>query len=145
MTVFSVCQLEVSPLWLASLLLLSGDVEENPGPPKTNQSSTSTKQTWTCEICTNKINHNQTSYLCHNTDHWVHKKCSETLQKDYHDNWTCKLHQNNQTATALQTHTINQQSPAKATNQQTLTTVNRSQPDNQPSQPKSDFTTKSKK
>src|SRR6188768_3362291 len=113
-TVFSVCQPEVSPLWLASLLLLSGDVEENPGPPKTNQPSTSTKQTWTCQICTNKINHNQTSYLCHNTDHWVHKKCSETLQIDYHKDWTCKLHQNNQTATALQPPTTSQQIPAQA-------------------------------
>ena len=134
-TVFSVCQPEVSPLWLVSLLLLSGDVEENPGPPKIHQPTTSTKQTWICQICTNKINHNQTSYLCHNTDHWVHKKCSETLQKDYHGNWTCKLHQNNQTATDLQTPNISQQIPAQATNQQIPATVNQQITTGQPTIP----------
>src|SRR6188768_2368548 len=69
-TIFSVCQPKLSPLWLASLLLLCGDVERNPGPNKSKQDSTTNKkQIWNCSICNKTIARNQTSFLCHNTNH----------------------------------------------------------------------------
>src|SRR6187399_1697724 len=93
-TIFSVCQPKLSPLWLAFLLLLCGDIETNPGPTKSKstQDSTNKKQIWTCAICTKTITRNQISFQCHNTNHWVHKKCSKITEKDYHIDWTCSLH-----------------------------------------------------
>ena len=122
-TLFSVCQPEVSPLWLASLLLLCGDIESNPGPTKPKLNSTHTKQIWTCSICTKTITHNQTSFLCHDTDHWVHKKCANTSERNLHDTWTCQLHSHNQSNMASNRSTLNQQ-PSTLTssniNQQTI-------------------------
>ena len=113
---FSVCQPKLSPLWLASLLLLCGDVETNPGPPKSksNQDSTNNKQIWNCSICNKTITRNQISFQCHNTNHWIHKKCSKITEKDYHIDWTCSLHSCNQcNITAIQP-SINQHSSTLA-------------------------------
>ena len=108
-TLFSVCQPEVSPLWLASLLLLCGDIESNPGPTKPKLNSTHTKQIWTCSICTKTITHNQTSFLCHDTDHWVHKKCANITERNHHDTWTCPIHSHSQSNTNINQPTLNQQ------------------------------------
>ena len=90
-TVFSVCQSWASPLWLAVQLLKAGDIESNPGPPRTHRPP---KSTWICNICHRPINTNQYSYLCHHTNsHWVHKRCTTTPLAHYNNiTWTCPLH-----------------------------------------------------
>ena len=50
---------------------------------------------YTCSICNQEITTKQYSFLCHQhfePNHWVHKKCTSTLIKDYHPAWTCPLH-----------------------------------------------------
>ena len=97
-TVFSVCRPWKSPLWLAALLLRSGDVEANPGPitkPTKTQSQQSTStNTWICNICHTPITPNQYSFKCNipMLPHWVHKKCTQTLIKDHSQTWICPLH-----------------------------------------------------
>src|SRR6476619_474601 len=52
-TVFSVSQPWGSPQWLAARLILAGDIETNPGPPKPTASLPRT--TWTCHQCNKHI------------------------------------------------------------------------------------------
>ena len=85
-------------------------------PPNQNQLKTppTKNKIWTCSICTKTITRNQISFQCHNTNHWVHKKCSKITEKDYHIDWTCSLHSCNQcNITAIQP-SINQHSSTLA-------------------------------
>jgi hypothetical protein len=68
-------------MWLAAKLLLSGDVEENPGP-----------RVWTCIICDKQITNRQTSFRCNYEDHWVHQKCTNTNTRQYTNSWVCSIH-----------------------------------------------------
>ena len=101
-TVFSVCQSWASPLWLAVQLLKAGDIESNPGPPRTHRPPQST---WICDICHGPINSNQWSYLCHHANfHWVHKRCTTTPLAHYNNiTWTCSLQTTTNTITSTTT------------------------------------------
>ena len=92
-TVFSVSRPMDPLMWLAGLLVLSGDVEANPGP---------TTQTWTCDMCSTEITGRQTSYKCNSSpSHWVHKHCTTLMRNtDYTPTWKCNIHnQQNNTIT----------------------------------------------
>ena len=69
--------------WVPKLLLLGGDIEENPGPP-----------IYTCRICNRTITKRQTSLQCnHRSKHWIHLRCSGILLRNYNPTYTCSLHQ----------------------------------------------------
>ena len=69
--------------WVSKLLLLGGDIEENPGPP-----------IYTCRICNKTITKRQTSLQCNNrSKHWIHLRCSGILLRNYNPTYTCPLHQ----------------------------------------------------
>ena len=72
------------------LILLSGDIETNPGP------------TYICSLCNNRINNRQISILCNsNSPHWVHKSCTNITLNHYRQTngtWTCTLHPANTSA-----------------------------------------------
>ena len=71
--------------WLA--LLLTGDVETNPGP------TTSNKRVWICDICYIQIDvRKQISIRCNRIEHWVHLRCVGIRQSQYTDTCTCHLH-----------------------------------------------------
>src|SRR6478609_3097833 len=60
-----------SPQWLAARLILAGDIETNPGPPKPTASLPTT--TWACHLCCKHITSRHFSYRCNTTPiHWVH-------------------------------------------------------------------------
>src|SRR5437867_6271915 len=45
-----------------------------------------------CSICNKEITDKHYSLLCHlqsDTNHWIHKKCTKTVIKDYHPAWKC--------------------------------------------------------
>jgi hypothetical protein len=100
---------------MAALIVRSGDVEQNPGPPKqstkhqttsTNPHTTSsqTKQQqnqdkqqtiWICSLCNKKILNHQPSLQCtHKSHHWVHKTCGKISLPDRRKdtNWKCSIH-----------------------------------------------------
>ena len=54
--------------WLAALLLLSGDVESNPGPRSI---------AFPCGICSKSCREGQLAIQCDTCDIWIHKKCSK--------------------------------------------------------------------
>ena len=54
--------------WLAALLLLSGDVESNPGPRSI---------AFPCGICSKSCREGQLAIQCDTCDTWIHKKCSK--------------------------------------------------------------------
>lgn len=89
--VFSARQPARPASWLASLLKLAGDIEENPGPRGWDKG-----EIWVCDICRGQINKRQISIKCYKEDneHWVHLKCSKTTVKEHRKEarWTCEQH-----------------------------------------------------
>ena len=91
-----------SPQQMAARLLVSGDVEQNPGPPtnykqKATNKSSATTSTFICSICNKQITNRHCSFRCNHptSNHWVHQKCTTSLINDYNDNWTCPSHPQN--------------------------------------------------
>jgi hypothetical protein len=65
-------------VFLTFLLLLVGDVGENPG------------LTWTCGICNRQITKRQYSFLCNSLNsHWVHKIYTNILLHQYTNTSIC--------------------------------------------------------
>ena len=64
------------------LLLLSGDVEQNPGP------------IYTCSICSSQIKRTHHSIRCNagTQEHWLHIKCVALNIQNYTHTWTCTNH-----------------------------------------------------
>ena len=58
--------------WLIALLLLSGDIESNPGPRSIEDP---------CGICHKSCTENQLAIQCDSCDAWIHKKCSKINRK----------------------------------------------------------------
>ena len=54
--------------WILSLLILSGDIETNPGPPTTK---------YPCGVCSRPCRISQPAIQCDTCDTWIHKKCLE--------------------------------------------------------------------
>lgn len=107
------CQSWASPLLLEAKLLASGDVEQNPGPPKTH---TKTTTTFFCSICNKQITRRHGALLCNtNPSHWVHKTCTKTSYKKHHNTWTCPLHTTN-TTTSKATNQTSHPSPLQNSN-----------------------------
>ena len=77
--------------WLVARLLLSGDVERNPGPGKK----------WLCTLCSLQIKKkSQTSIRCnHTTTHWEHLTCTNITATQYTNTWKCDTHNSNPTST----------------------------------------------
>ena len=96
--VFSTPSLRPPAGWLVARLLLSGDVEQNPGPGKR----------WQCALCSQYIKtKSQTSIRCnHTTIHWVHITCTNIAPTQYTNFWKCVLHTAH-TAQAQPTHPTN--------------------------------------
>ena len=68
--------------WVPKLLLLGGDIELNPGPPK-----------YICRICKSIISKRQTSVQCNSVSkHWIHSKCSGILLREYSQSYLCPNH-----------------------------------------------------
>ena len=112
------------------LLLLSGDVEENPGP----------RTIWACELCTRNIHHSQTSIRCnHHTPHWIHLKCADiTHTREYTNTYVCAIHK--QTPNTINpTPLTTSQLPIAPRNQHTCTT--RPQTQTHPTAPQDNETT----
>ena len=84
--------------WQVSLLLLSGDVERDPGPGRR----------WQCALCSQHMKtKSQTSICCnHTTMHWVHITCTNITQTQYTNPWKCALHTIH-AAPAQHTHSTN--------------------------------------
>ena len=83
---------------LVARLLLSGDVEQNPGPGRR----------WQCALCSQYIEtKSQTSIRCNHTrTHWVHITCTNITPIQYTNFWKCALHTTH-TAPAQSTHPTN--------------------------------------
>ena len=62
----SLCQDNSPGSWSFILLILSGDVETNPGPPSTK---------YPCGICSKPCKSNQPAIQCNSCEAWIHKKC----------------------------------------------------------------------
>ena len=105
------------PAVASTRLILAGDIETNPGPPKPTASLPTT--TWTCHLCNKHITSRHFSYRCKTTPiHWVHKTCTSTLLPPYDQkHWTCSLHTQNTTTTQQQTNQNPPQPPAPSTSQ----------------------------
>ena len=105
-----------APTWLAALLALAGDIEQNPGP-------------WTCNICNTQITNRHTSIECnHTTKHWLHLKCTDTTIKAYkntHGKWKCNTHTQNPTPQPQppQTHTSHKKTQQRQTINPTASTT----------------------
>ena len=70
------------------LIILSGDIETNPGPHTSAQ-----KPKYLCTLCNKYIHKNAYSIRCnHNDTHWLHLKCTNTSLKTYKNKWKCILH-----------------------------------------------------
>ena len=84
--------------WQVSLLLLSGDVERDPGSGRR----------WQCALCSQHMKtKSQTSICCnHTTMHWVHITCTNITQTQYTNPWKCALHTTH-AAPAQPTHSTN--------------------------------------
>ena len=54
----------IKPINLALLLIIAGDVENNPGPPK-----------YPCGLCLKSVRSNQDSVCCDTCEQWFHRKC----------------------------------------------------------------------
>ena len=90
-TVFWVPSLRPPAGWLVARLLLSGDVERNPGPGKK----------WLCTLCSLQIKtKSQTSIRCnHTTTHWEHLTCTNITATQYTNTWKCEQHSTHITQT----------------------------------------------
>ena len=88
---FSVPSLRPPAGWLVARLLLSGDLEQNPGPGKK----------WPCTLCSIHIKtKSQTSICCnHTTTHWVHLTCTNITPTQYTNTWKCTQHSKHTTQT----------------------------------------------
>lgn len=53
--------------WLFSLLIISGNVESNPGPPTMR---------YPCGVCSKPCRKNQKSIQCDTCETWIHEKCA---------------------------------------------------------------------
>ena len=76
---------------MVARLLLSGDVERNPGRGKK----------WLCTLCSLQIKtKSQTSIRCnHTTTHWVHLICTNITATQYTNTWKCAQHSTHTTQT----------------------------------------------
>ena len=70
---------------LMVLLVLSGDIESNPGPVR-----------YPCTMCNESVRRNQRAILCSECDGWTHAKCCgvsqaehQTLSKRFDNTWLC--------------------------------------------------------
>ena len=62
-----------SSSWLFTLLIISGDVELNPGP---------TSAKYPCGVCSRPCKNNQPAIQCDSCDTWIHKKCIQITPKN---------------------------------------------------------------
>ena len=58
--------LDCNKSWLSALLILSGDLELNPGPGNCK---------YPCGVCSRPVKKNQKAVQCDSCDTWIHKKC----------------------------------------------------------------------
>ena len=63
-----------SSSWLFTLLIISGDVELNPGP---------TSAKYPCGVCSRPCKNNQPAIQCDSCDTWIHKKCIQITPKNW--------------------------------------------------------------
>ena len=62
--------------YLAALLLLCGDVSQNPGPP----------EIFSCGVCALEVSNSDAAVCCDYCDHWFHVSCDPLLSIDnYND------------------------------------------------------------
>ena len=62
--------------YLAALLLLCGDVSQNPGPP----------EIFSCGVCALEVSNSDAAVCCDYCDHWIHVSCDPLLSIDnYND------------------------------------------------------------
>lgn len=62
----------LKPFYLLQLLILSGDIEVNPGPIK-----------FPCQNCAKPVKSNQKAIQCDFCDIWVHLKCTRLTTEEY--------------------------------------------------------------
>ena len=107
-------------------LLLSGDVQQNPGPGKK----------WLCTLCSLHIKtKSQTSIRCiHTTTHWVHLTCTNITATQYTDTWKCAQHSTYTTQTQPP-HSKNNTNQSPATPSQTATVTYEPAPTSPPRTP----------
>ena len=99
-------------------------------------------QTWTCDLCNKTIANYQYSILCNSQQsHWIHKHCSSITLRQYHNDWTCRLHpiQPPNSTPPRQTATPDRQPDSDTTlnlsntnNNSTHANINQTQPLTQP-------------
>ena len=80
--------------WLCMYLLLSGDLQLNPGPTSTQISNKSAKPPkYPCGICNKNCNWNQPAVACDSCNLWYHTKCMSMNVNVYHGlhnvSWHC--------------------------------------------------------
>ncbi len=66
--------------FLLLILLLSGDVERNPGP--TTETIINNSQ-FPCNICTDEVTWNEDALQCEGCDDWIHRKCMCMSLEEY--------------------------------------------------------------
>ena len=64
-----------SGTWLCSLLILSGDLETNPGPPRTFK--------YPCGACAKPCMKNQAAVMCDTCEKWTHLKCTQISAQNF--------------------------------------------------------------
>ncbi len=64
-----------APTCLLIILLVSGDIETNPGPGN--------KSIFPCGYCDKPVNWSQRGVACDECDHWYHKSCIEMCTRDF--------------------------------------------------------------
>ena len=64
-----------SGTWLCSLLILSGGLETNPGPPRTFK--------YPCGACAKPCMKNQAAVMCDTCEKWTHLKCTQISAQNF--------------------------------------------------------------
>ena len=70
------------------ILLLSGDIESNPGP-----TGPAPKSMFPCAVCQQHVSWKHSAVECDNCDVWLHRSCASLTSSQYNriedESWTC--------------------------------------------------------
>ena len=110
---------QLTPSWLGTLLIRSGDVETNPGPGPPASTTKTTK--WPCPICARSAQWNSIQCKKSTCRKWTHIKCAQVDLKEItwynrngtqHPDWSCAGCQNPTTSPASSSPKPQHQKPA---------------------------------